>query len=291
MEKEIKEKNSNSSKFIIIALVIILLVLCGYIAYDKLVVKESNTSIGFADKNSKTAKSKEESLDVNSRLIQSLYNKVSTGEQKKEDASCNFNYIYNDTDFDVDKTSEQEKMKIVGKLLTNDKRKIYSNDETLIPDIIAGNDSFQSILSVNKKYGSSNTEYYYDKTYIENVYKEVYGTDAKLDTNAPIQIAPIAVELYSYVPAIDKYALYMKEGGGTCGPTGSYATLIKALKSESELKIYEKVTKIATEDATINDGANSKTYTKDQVINESQYIYTFKLAKDGMYDFVSRVKK
>ena len=60
-------------------------------------------------------------------------------------------------------------MKIVVKLLTNDKRKIYSNDETLIPDTIAGNDSFQSILSVNKNYGSSNTEYYYDKTYIENV--------------------------------------------------------------------------------------------------------------------------
>ena len=42
MEKEIKEKNSNGSKVVIVILSLLLLGACAYIAYDKLMVKEDN---------------------------------------------------------------------------------------------------------------------------------------------------------------------------------------------------------------------------------------------------------
>lgn len=285
MEKEIKEKKSNGSKIVIVILVILLLGACAYIAYDKLMVKEDNSKNEAVVENKKV---KEENLDVNSRLIQSLYNKVSTGEQTKEDASCIFNYMYGDGDFYSEKATEEEKMRIIGRVLSQGK--VYSGDESLIPDKI-DNDSIEimSIIAYNKDNDKSIfTEKYYDRKYVENTYKELFGTDSKLDTSVTFQTDP-TMELYSYVPAVDKYLLYLVEGGGitTCGPTSTYATLTKAVKAGDKIKIFEKETGIATEDTTIDD----KSYTKGQVASENNYIYTFKLDKDGMYSFISRVKE
>ena len=284
MEKEIKEKKSNGSKVVIFILVILLLGACAYIAYDKLMVKEdiSNNNV------QGNKKIKEENLDVNSRLIQSLYNKVSTGEQKKEDASCIFNYMYGDSDFYSEKATEEEKMRIVGRVLSPGK--VYSGDESLIPDKI-DNDTIEimSIIAYNKDNDKSIfTEKYYDRKYVENTYKELFGTDSKLDTSVTFENVSTA-GLYSYVPAVDKYLLYLVEGGGitTCGPTSTYATLTKAVKVGDKIKIFEKETGIAIEDTTID----NKSYTKGQVASENNYIYTFKLDKDGMYSFISRVKE
>lgn len=289
MEKEIKEKNSNGSKVVIVILSLLLLGACAYIAYDKLMIKEdiSNNNV------QGNKKIKEENLDVNSRLIQSLYNKVSTGEQKKEDASCISNHMYGDGDFYSEKATEEEKMRIVGRLLVASKEATYNGDESIIPNTISNYSDYESVISVNKKEGETLSytkyAYYYDRDYIENLYREIFGSNAKLDTSIGIKMEPWEAVMYYYVPSIDKYVLYVYTMGvgGTCGLTSTYATLTKAVKTGDKIKIFEKETGIATEDTTIDD----KSYAKDQVVSENNYIYTFKLEDDGMYSFISRVKE
>lgn len=273
MEKEIKEKKSNGSKVVIFILVVLLLGACTYIAYDKLIVKEDNSKNEAVEENKKV---KEENLDVNSRLIQSLYNKVSTGEQTKEEANCRFNYFYIDKDFYADKAEEEQKMELVGYML-NKKHLEYYGNTNVIPAKI-----------VNLNVDNKPTQYYYTKVYVEKLYKDIYGVNSKLDTSVVIHTDSYGVALYSYVEAINGYAEYSAEGGGTCGPEGSYATLTKAVKAGDEIKIFETVNRIAFGDDAEIDGIQ---YKDGQTISETNYIYTFKLDSDGMYSFVSRIKE
>ena len=83
MEKEKKSKGS----LVVIILIILLLGSCAYIGYDKFFVKKDN-QVSNNNENKGVEK-----LDVNSRLVQSLYNRVSTGLIGKT-SSCSLNYMY-----------------------------------------------------------------------------------------------------------------------------------------------------------------------------------------------------
>lgn len=280
-----KEKKSKWSLVVIIILIILLLGACAYIGYDKFFVKEK-TNIGSV-KNNKNSR-KKENLDVNSRLVQSLYNKVSTGLIGKS-SSCYVNYMYghgdNDNSFYSDKADEQQKMRLVGNLLSESFESLeYDGDSNLIPDTINTTSDYleyNSIYAMNRKYNENKEEIFYTKDYVEMIYKSIFGKDAKLDTSVPIIMSFYSGELYYYVSALDKYVLYVADGiGGEC-PEEAYAELVKATKDDKDLKIYEKVT-------TINFNSES-TETGEKA--ESNYVYTFELEDDGMYKFVSRVKK
>ena len=82
-----KEKKSKGSLVVIIILIILLLGACAYIGYDKFFVKKDN-QVSNINENKGVEK-----LDVNSRLVQSLYNRVSTGLIGKT-SSCSLNYMY-----------------------------------------------------------------------------------------------------------------------------------------------------------------------------------------------------
>lgn len=283
---ENKKQKSTGRTIVIIILVVLLICSLGYIAYDKylykLLKKDNNVT------EEKT--NKEEKLDVNSRLVQNLYHKVSTGEMSKEDATSSFNWIYSSENFYVNKASQSEKMVLLNILLNSNKGKIYTGDNNLIPDTF--NDDqygfFESALS-SKEFGMDET--YYNRKYIELLYKDLYGSEAQLDTSASILTSNIGITLYRYISDIDKYVLYVKAGGATGLPIGAYGTLIKATKNGNELKIYEKVTKIYLDDFSVEDNGKTTSYKKDEVVSEENYIYTFKLEDDGMYSFYSRVKE
>ena len=277
-----KEKKSKGSLVVIIILIILLLGACAYIGYDKFFVKKDNQV------NNNHENKGVEKLDVNSRLVQSLYNKVSTGLIGKS-SSCYVNYMYghgdNDNSFYSDKADEQQKMKLVGNLLSESFKSLeYDGDSNLIPDTINTTSDYleyNSIYAMNRKYNENKEEIFYTKDYVEMIYKSIFGKDAKLDTSVPIIMSFYNGELYYYVSALDKYVLYVADGiGGEC-PEEAYAELVKATKSDKELKIYEKVT-------TVNFNSES-TETGEKA--ESNYVYTFELEDDGMYKFVSRVKK
>ena len=274
-----KEKKSKGSLVVIIILIILLLGACAYIGYDKFFVKKDN-QVSNNNENKGVEK-----LDVNSRLVQSLYNRVSTGLIGKT-SSCSLNYMYitgnrmEVEDFYSDKASEQQKMKLVGNLLSESFR-IFANEEETIPDTINVDDygEYKNAYVTNKELNSQYQETYYTKEYVEAVYKSVYGKNAKLDTSAPIVMDSYGGEIYYYVPSIDKYALYVTVTGQVC-PQEAYTELVKATKSDKELKIYEKIVTIKNDD--IIDAGDTA---------DSNYVYTFELEDDGMYKFVSRVKK
>lgn len=299
-----KKQKSIGKTVAIIILVVLLVCSLGYIAYDKILSKSLNK-----DKNEIDEKSnKVENLDVNSRLVQNLYSKVSTGEMSKEDADCYFNYMYDIStdegnkisDFYANQADEKQKMRILGRLLSSsEERGIYYGEESLIPDEIPG-EGHKSILAINRdypgmqyllEYRKIDTQYYYEKSYIDMLYKELYGKNAKLNTSVPISIDQYNISLYYYVPAVDKYLLYMIEGGGTCGPLGDYGTIVKATKNDNEIKIYEKVTEVATGDFDTEESGKSVSYKDGDILGYTNFVYTFEIEDDGMYKYISRVKE
>ena len=276
-----KERKSKGSLVVIIILIILLLGACAYIGYDKFFVKKDNQ----VSKNNENKGV--EKLNVNSRLVQSLYNRVSIGELKKEVGKCDIFMYDSDKDFYASTAEEKNKMQFVGNLLTPSKQNEYVGDESLIPDTIPNYDYYESVFSSNKNYGGNSIEYYYDRSYIENLYKEIFGSNAKLDTSVVIEVGEYKAELYHYIPSIDKYVLYINTSGvgGTCGPWTKDISLQKATKDGNKLKIYETETEFIIGDASDSDDG------KYEVSSKNNYVYTFELEDDGMYKFVSRVKK
>lgn len=271
------EKNRSTGKTVaIIILAVLLLGAVSYIGYDKFLVNEKSVS----SNEKKSENSKEVELDIDSRLVKSLYNKVSTGESSKEEANCNYNYMYgydydsnSYKDFYVDKATEEQKMEILSLQLNSAKMDSSLCSEISIPDKMNDDTGeYFSECSVNK----DGVQSYYNKSDIEILYKNLYGKDATLDTSNSIYEGPIRVHTYKYIDNLDKYIQYSHETGGTCGPIGMYGTITKAIKTADSIKIYEKVT--------IIDGEKNTT-------TNQNYIYTFKLDSDGMYNYVSRVKE
>lgn len=265
----------------IVILIILLIAAVGYIGYDKLLKK---------DITKKTIESKKEEtetkeLDINSRLVQNLYSKVSTGENKEEKASFNFNYMYKDKDFYADKADEQQKMSILSRLIDNRNGEYSNCNNTKIPDTFnTSTGSYVSICNWSKENGTSapfSNNSIYSKEYISYLYKELYGQKATLDTNIEFYDGNYGCAVYTYVSSIDSYVYYVHVCGETTGPGGSYANITKAVKESDKLMIYEKVTTLNYE----NEEESQKK------ITTSNYIYTFNLEDDGMYSFHSRVKE
>ena len=288
-------ENKKQGKGLVVALVMFIIICLGliaYILYDKGIIleKEEVTKQEITEK--KTEQVKEKELDINSRLVKSLYNKVYNGDKYQE--GCYMNYIYAHgeigkySDFIVDTATEKEKMVIVG-LNINEKEQTYidcSQYESQIPDVQG--EVHRSICRNNKDHNTSDLEVTYSKEYIESVYKDIYGQDAKLDTTVPIEMSVVGVERYYYVPAINKYVKYVVEGGGTCGPNGNTEKLVKATSNGNEVLIYAEVDEITYEANAQGVYVIEDTYKKE---NKYVVVYKFQKEEDGMYSFVSRTKE
>lgn len=267
-----EEKKKTNKGFIAVIIILVLLLVgsIGFIVYDKLLVTDSVSSekSDVKDDNKSDVKdSKEKELDINSRLVQSLYNKVTIK---------NSDWLYYDknTNFNVNSDGvERIKMNLVG-INLNDKNHNYIDctDNNGIP--ANSSDGYFSVCSANKQWQASDLQSGYSRSYIESVYKDLFGSDVKLDKTQPIYIGQFSCEAYHYVESLDQYVRYLAEcGGATCNQITTKLT--KAVKNSNEIKIYESF-----EDIGCGSEDPKKNYT---------YVYTFELDEDGMYNFVSRV--
>lgn len=221
----------------------------------------------------------DEELDINSRLVQSLYGKVVL------DDDTNYKYFMyeNNDNYIVSDASSSSKLTLAYfNLKATDVRTLSSDISDLSSlsqtNTISGLD--YSYVLDNEEFDNGVRSYYtvsfipYDK--MNNSYRDLFGDDAVIDKSIPIKTDYYNVRYYIYNETLDGYVPYITEGGGT---SGSYfiGKVAKAIKSDKEILIYEFV-----EEVPLGDGIEGA--------SPSTYVYTFQVEDDG-YTFVSRIKE
>ena len=303
------EKNKKKKNVLIIFLILLILLvlgLVGYILVDKKLTFRDNKVVLISKGSksvSKSNKSKQkQNLDVNSRLVQTLYNSVTS-----DDTSYTKYSIYGtvkDKDYIVSEVSEIDKMGLVKNNLTDAYYNYVSCSSANVPDTLSidvegSKLSYFSGCSDNNpdniNYGGSSSirdryiKSMYSKKYVETVYKRLFGKDAKLDTSVPITNIsyPIA---YFYNENLDSYIEYAAVGGTTGAPIQYKSEIEKAELKDATLKIYEKTVTTVKEDDVYDNNGNIEKY-GDTKNTTDTYVYTFLRESDGMYKFVSRIKE
>lgn len=270
----IREVISLKSNKVLVVLVIILffttIVSVSYIGYDFF----SQESESVEEQNNA-----DEELDINSRLVQSLYGKVVL------DDDTNYKYFMyeNNDNYIVSDASSSSKLTLAYfNLKATDVRTLSSDISDLSSlsqtNTISGLD--YSYVLDNEEFDNGVRSYYtvsfipYDK--MNNSYRDLFGDDAVIDKSIPIKTDYYNVRYYIYNETLDGYVPYITEGGGT---SGSYfvGKVTKAIKSDGEILIYEFV-----EEVLLGDGI--------EVASPSTYVYTFQVEDDG-YTFISRIKE
>ena len=221
----------------------------------------------------------DEELDINSRLVQSLYGKVVL------DDDTNYKYFMyeNNDNYIVSDASSSSKLTLAYFNLKATDIRTLSSDISDLSSVLQTN----TISGLNYSYVLDNEEFdneffsYYTVSFIpydkmSNSYRDLFGDDAVIDKSVPIKTDYYNVRYYIYNETLDGYVPYITEGGGT---SGSYfiGKVTKAIKSDGEILIYESV-----EEIPLGDGI--------EVASPSTYVYTFQVEDDG-YTFVSRIKE
>lgn len=281
-----KEKKVNGKIVVIIILSVLLLAAVSYIGYDILFVKEES-SIGNQKSNKNRKSTKEKELDIHSRLVQTLYHKVTSDENGWtifwRYADAGVNYSHGDlslTDFNINNASEEVKMKLVELNLKDAEKQWIECSTANIPKQV---DVYRSVCYANELDITHNgSQYGYTKSYVESIYKELYGTHAELDTSVDIYTDMNTVGKLVYINSLDMYVFYQTEGGGTSGPGGYSTKISKATSNGKTIKIEQAVTKTEYQD---------DSSPISPIISNYTLVYTFRLDSDGMYNFISRVKE
>lgn len=221
----------------------------------------------------------DEELDINSRLVQSLYGKVVL------DDDTNYKYFMyeNNDNYIVSDASSSSKLTLAYYNLKATDIRTLSSDISDLSSVLQTN----TISGLNYSYVLDNEEFdngffsYYTVSFIpydkmSNSYRDLFGDDAAIDKSIPIKTDYYNVRYYIYNETLDGYVPYITEGGGA---SGSYfiGKVTKAIKSDGEILIYESV-----EEIPLGDGI--------EVASPSTYVYTFQVEDDG-YTFVSRIKE
>lgn len=260
------KKKNNGVVIFLVVVVVLLLGYIGYISFGK-VTNKSETVISDnkrVDEDNKNTSTKEEKLDINSSLVQDLYNKVVlTGDSYYK------YWFYNDSDdYQVSSASESSKMALVYHNLKKSDFTTIQNTTNVKKNITLNNNNY--ILQE-----SSSTGFIpYER--VENTYKELFGSSDKLNKSEPMKVGPLITEYYIYDDIVNGYVDYLTEGSGT---TGSFyhGTITGAVRTGDTIVITEKVDFSENADGT------------GKVTSTANYEYTFKLSGDT-YSFVSRVK-
>lgn len=269
------KKNWQGSVIVILSIVLLIMVcFIGYIVYER-----NNGTLAAWNTHKEEKEeimSRNHSLDIHSKLVRSLYNKV-----KSHQDSCLSTWIFDQEEFDVSTSSEKLKMRIVSNNLSEGARiRINCNNGSHDPIVSKiprkiGNDT--SACEQNEIYGESFDEFGYKREYIDSLYQELFGSKQKLDTSVNIPLVASSFGSLIYVESLDMYIHYPIITGFTCAETDSFE-LVGAEKVGNEVKLSEKyIARNINDDGAIEE-------------QELKYVYTFKLEEDGMYSFVSRKK-
>lgn len=270
--------NSRSKNIVIIILVIALLAVLGYLVYDQFFVSLKENVNDKEDNSSDIV-----SLDINSRLVKTLYNKVVDFDGSTSGTAFNYFWLYPDMyqDFYVDEATEEEKMNFVGMNLNQNKAQYVSCNDITVNTIETESPyaTYYSTCYYNNSFSNINNPVYiergYSREYVETVYQDFFGQNAILDTSVYIQINRYDQPRYYYDESLDMYVEYqMDSAGATSGPSfTSELTRAEQDNNTKEVRIYETLTR-----------AEGVT----EIEPEYQFVYTFKQEDDGMYTFVSR---
>ncbi|MBQ6477008.1 MAG: hypothetical protein IJI43_01045 [Bacilli bacterium] len=250
-----EKKKSNIG---IILLVIVLLCAAfagGYFVNEKgLIGGEKDTP----KEEEKEEKETTKELDVNSRLVKMLYNETIMPELSD---SCHKQYETwsegtEKKDFVAESAMEEIKMRFVAHNLSED-------------FIKHGGKAPASPL---ENYKNSDQDSYYEKSYIDSVYKQIFGVNSKLDTSATMYKDRAHFNAYIYDSKTDNYYLYnIIVGDAICGPAEEKLTLSKAVEKGDIVELT----------------VNAEWFAENVSEEKYKYIYTFEKDKDELYKFVS----
>lgn len=255
------EKKNNG---VVIFLIVVVILLVGYITYISFGKVTNKTETVTSDKKRIDSDSKNETLDINSSLVQDLYNKVVlTGDTYYK------YWFYNDSDnYQVSSASESSKMALVYHNLKKSDFTTIQNTADIKKNVTINNRSYTLQES------SSTGFIPYER--VEQTYKELFGSSNTLNKSEPMRVGPYIIEYYIYDESVNGYLYYLTEGSGT---TGSFyhGTVTKAERVGDTIVITEKV------------DFSENTDGKGTITSTTNYQYTFKLLNDT-YSFISRVK-
>lgn len=196
-----KEKGKNTG--IIILLVVVLIVMTGYIIYDKVFMDKCN--VKEETKEEEDTEEKVEYLDIYSEEIQKLYNNVHT-------SNCNESTM----DFYRDGSVSMENFK---------KNAFYMAYEMLVEE-----------KGTTNSYGYKELKSFtYEE--INKKAQQIFGKDFNVEEKV-YSICPT----YKYNSTTKTYTLDEEGGCGcTTGPDGPHMTLYQATKTKNQIDIYEAV--------------------------------------------------
>lgn len=231
MEKN-KENKSTGKTVAIIVLAVLLLGAASYIGYDKFFVSKNNEKV----ESKQNKKLNKEELDINSDLVQRLFNIF------RLDQAC---YMT------VDNLNNNNLVKL--RLAYNNLSR-YNFSEILCSEVganevVEGSYCGEMNDEMSSAYGSgdmnkfneatkSNYTTSLDANILRRKVKELFGSDIKVkdeDFGLNHNAEPFC-HLMHYDKEKDLYAKYACEGGGSCGP-GPKQTVKKAIKTGEKIEI------------------------------------------------------
>ena len=172
--------------------------------------------------------------------------------------------------YDVPEATNEVKMKVVAMNLDNTHANYVPVED--VPGY-AGN---LVPVTINSSSVFIEKGKYFTKSYVEALYKQIYGKDASLDTSIQMYGNHVGSIVYIYDNATKRYYEYTRATGGTCGGRiGLKLLLKKAVQDGNNIKIYQYVENI-----------------EEDVIKEKfYYVYNFEQEADGLYKFTGFVKE
>ncbi len=220
-----------------------------------------------------------ETLDINSRLVQSLYNKVVL----KDNSYYKYFMYENNDNYIVSQASEMSKLTLAYQNLKEDELSNVSIANLPTTMVITGYTysslglSYHTLCRGDVWGLDDNYVSFFTYDALLLAYRDLFGNNIVIDKSIPIKTDPYGVKYYIYNETLDGYIPYIIEGGRV---SGSYfnSKVTKAVKYDNQIIIYEEVTQVPL-DSSI------------KVSEPTTYVYTFNIDNDNMYSFVSRIKE
>lgn len=214
MEKEIREKKNHGSIIVIVILIILLLATIGYIVYDKVLVKTDSDKTDVVENTDKVTK---EDIDINSSLVQNLYNIFKLDSCYKTSGTDGVESINSDNRIKLriayDNISKSSISSIECSKLGNVDN-AYCGQMTSDMAAAYGENNMTKF----KEYEKQNFTDSVNSDIVKNKYIELFGTDSefKNESFGTGVSAEASCYFMNYDSNNNLYAQYNCEGGGTC---------------------------------------------------------------------------
>lgn len=255
-----EKQKSTGKTVIIIVLLLALIASCGYIGYDMFLKEEGNTTTSEENKEPNQEEQTKE-LELNNRLVQNLYREVGSGDEYG--IYWMYNDIENQDKIDIQSMPEINKMELV----------FVNIRQTDIDGVSCYN--VPEMPDVGQCFENQGTEMI-AREVVEETYRKLYGSTASLDLNTIMYTDSNGVGRYVYIESLDAYVLYTIQAGGSSAATYQ-RQLTRAEQIGNQIKLYETLT-------------ISSLYDETQQPTTENYIYTFEMDTDGMYNYITREK-